>query len=99
LRLPAPSVPAARWLGGPEVGRLAQIRLAEDDDARGAETADDERVLWRRRPLEGQRPGGRHHPIAGRDVVLDEHRDAVQRTANTAGLALPVGAVRQRVRA
>ena len=50
-------------------------------------------------PSQRQRSGGRHHPIAGVDVVLDEDRDAVQRPAHALAFALGVERVgnRQRV--
>ena len=38
----------------------------------------------RDRPFERERAGRRHHPIGGVDVVLDEHRNAVQRPARAA---------------
>ena len=44
----------------------------------------------RDRALERQRPGRRRHPVGGADVVLDQHRDAVQRAARALGLPLRV---------
>jgi hypothetical protein len=41
-------------------------------------------------PFERQRPGGRRHPVGGVDVVLDDDRDPVQRTARPLRLALLV---------
>ena len=48
------------------------------------------------RPLQRQRPGRRHHAIAGVDVVLDEDRDAVQRPAHAPAFALRVERVGDR---
>ena len=49
-------------------------------------------------PVERQRAGGGRHPVGGVDVVLDEDRDAVQRPAQPAGLALAVERLRDRER-
>ena len=82
-----------------EVRELGQVGLAEQDRARGAQLGDDRRVLGRDAVLERDRArGGRH---AGRvEVVLDDHRDAVQRAADVAGGALGVerGRLLQRLR-
>ena len=43
-----------------------------------------------RRRLERERAGRRHHAVGGVDVVLDQDRDAVQRTAQRPRLALGV---------
>ena len=59
---------------------------------------DDERVLGRRRAGQRQRPGRRHHAVGGRDVVLDQDRDAVQRAARSPALALRVEPVGDRER-
>jgi hypothetical protein len=51
-------------------------------------------------PLERERSGGRLHPIASVDVVLDHNRDPVQPTADAPRFALSVALVgdRQRIR-
>ena len=82
--LAAAPAPAAGGMTRAEVGPLAQVGLAEDDRAGRAQSRHHERVLRRHRSLERQRPGGGHHAIAGVDVVLDDDRDTVQRTARTA---------------
>ena len=43
-----------------------------------------------RTPSSASEPARRAHAVAGRDVVLDQHRHAVQRAAQPAGLALAV---------
>ena len=40
--------------------------------------------------LERERSGGRRHAIGGVDVVLDQHRNAVKRSAQASGLPLGV---------
>ena len=83
-RLSAARRPAARRVRRAEVRPLAEVRLAEDDRARRAQPLDDERVARRARPVERERAGGGGHAVRGVDVVLHEHRDAVQRTAHLA---------------
>ena len=99
LRQPAAAAPAARRVRRSEIRPLAEVRLAEDDRARLAETPHDEGVLRRLRSGERERSGGRHHAIGGRDVVLDQDGDPVQRTARSAAPPLRVEGVgnRQRV--
>ena len=64
--------------------------LAEQDRAGLAQLLRDERVLGRDRSLERQRAGGGRHPVVRVDVVLERDRDAVQRPADLAGLALGI---------
>ena len=99
LRLAAARAPAARGVRRPEVGPLAQVRLAEDDGAGVSQPRDDERVFGRRDAHERERSGRRHHAVGGGDVVLDHDRNAVQRAARAARLSFGVELVgdRQRV--
>ena len=55
-------------------------------------------VLGRRRSDQRQRAGRRLHAVARRDVVFDEHWDAVERPARPLGLALLVQFVGDRKR-
>ena len=83
--LAAARAPAARRPGRADVGPLAHVGLAEQDRAGGPESRRHVRVLRRDRAFERQRAGGRGHPVGGVDVVLEQHRDAVQRTARALG--------------
>ena len=96
--LPAARAPAARGVRRAEVRPLAQVGLAEDDGAGVAQARHDERILWRSGADQRERSGRRHHAVCGGDVVLDDDRDAVQRAARAAGLALRVELVRNRQR-
>ena len=89
LRLPAARAPAGRRPRRAEVRPLAEVRLAEDDGAGLAQARDDEGVLPRLVRRQRQR-AGRVHQAGDVDVVLQQDRDAVQRTAHLAGLALGV---------
>ena len=89
LRLSAARAPARRRSRRSEVGPLAQVGLAEDDGACRAHPRDGERIALRPVVCQRQRARGVHH-AGGVDVVLDEHRDAVQRPAQLAGRALVV---------
>ncbi len=66
----------------PEIRPLAEIRLAEYHRAGGAKPPDDEGITWRNGALERERAGGRHHPVVGIDVVLDQNRNSVQRPSH-----------------
>ena len=97
--LPAEAGVAARIAVGDEVGELAEVGLAEDHGARRAQTRDHRRVLGRDRALE--RDGaGRGRQARDVEVVLHQHRDAVQRPARSGLGALEVEqrGVGQRVR-
>ena len=95
-RLPAAAAPSARRVRRAEVRPLAEVRLAEDHRARRSQPSDDERVCRGRRAGERQRTGRRHHAIARGDVVLDQDRDAVERSAYAAGTAFGVESVGDR---
>ena len=85
-RLTAAGAPAARRVRRSEIGPLAQIRLPEDDGASVSEPRDDERIRGRPDSLERERSGRGHHPVRGRDVVLDHDWDAVKRASRSAAL-------------
>ena len=85
--------------GGGEVGQFGEHRLGEDHRAGLAQVRGERRVVGRDVALEGHRPAGGRQ-VGGVDVVLERDRNAVQRPAHLAGLALgvePVGLV-QRLR-
>ncbi len=98
-RLPAQRAPAAGGVGGAEVGPLRQVRLADDHRSRPAQPADAEGVTGFGAGQCG-RAGGRRQ-AAGRDVVLDQHRDAGQWPGDGSAGARGVTGLRlcQRVRA
>ncbi len=82
-----------------EVGPFAQIGLAQDHRTGLAQAPHQERVLAGPEILQRQRAGGGGHGH-GVDVVLQQHRDAVQRPAHRIGTAFHVAQRRflQRVR-
>ena len=88
--LAAPGAPAARRAARAEVRPLGQVRLPDDHGARLAQLPHDERVLGRPRSHEGERARGRGHAVRGRDVVLDQHGNPVQRPAWPLRFALGV---------
>ena len=73
----------------PEVGPLAEIGLAENHRAGVAKPRHHERVRGGMIVRQRERTRGVHHP-GDVDVVLDQHGNAVQRSAHLAGLALGV---------
>jgi hypothetical protein len=84
--------PLLERVGGAEVGPLGEVGLAEQDRAGLAQPRGDEGVPGGDRPFEGERAGGGGHPVGGADVVLDQDRDAVERSAGA--LAAPLGVER-----
>ena len=66
-------------MGRPEVGPLGQVGLAEDDRAGRAQLADQERVLRLARPPGLASPRSPAIRLT-RDVVLDQDRDAGERS-------------------
>ena len=81
---------------GTKVGPLAEVGFAQDDGARGAQARRYEGVLWRVPIGESQRTGGGAGLVAGVDVVLEQDRDAVQRSAHMPVLALLIERPRNR---
>jgi hypothetical protein len=73
-----------------EVRPFAQVRFAEHDGPRRSQRRDHRRVAPGEVVREGQRAGGGGDGIEGFDVVLDEERDAVERTAWARGTPLVV---------
>jgi hypothetical protein len=61
---------------------LAQIRFADDDRARFTQARRDERIARRDRLRERERASTRPHLVGRVDVVLDQHRNPVQRTTH-----------------
>ena len=76
--------PAADGIVGAKVRPFAEICFAQNHCARRSQVRDDGRVTSRNVVDQGQRAGGGRHRIGGFDVVLEQHGDAVQRTARTA---------------
>ena len=88
--LPAPPAPAGVQCAVAIAGPFAEVRLAQDDRAGIAQPAGDEGIAGRGLSHHGQRSRRGLHPVAGVDVVLEEQRDAVQRTARLAARALRI---------
>ena len=93
--LAAPAAPAARRVEAAEVGPLRQARLAQEDRPGTAQLPERPGVPVGRAADQGERAGGGHHPVAAVDVVLDHDRNAVERPAHLAVLALLVTALGQ----
>ena len=81
-----------------EVGPFGQVGLAQDDRTRRPQPGDDRRVAADPAAEQGQRPRRRLHLVVGRDVVLEQDRDPVQRTAGSAGTSFRVPTVGDRQR-
>ena len=96
--LPAPGAPAARRMGRADVGPLAHVGLREQDRAGRAEPFGEVGVPRRNGAFERQRAGRGGHPVGGVDVVLEQHRDAVERPARSLGGPLLVERLGQRER-
>ena len=79
-RLSAAAAPAGRRARRAEVRPFAQVRFAEHDAPASRSRVDEKRVLSRAIVGERERTGRIHH-ADDVDVVLQQHRDAVQRTA------------------
>ena len=88
--LPAAARPAAGRARGTEVRPFAEIGLAEQHRAGLAQAPGDMAVRLGPHAVERERAGRGHHGVAGRDIVLQQHRHAVHRAAHMAGGALAV---------
>ena len=88
--------PAAGGIEGAEVGPLGEVGLAEDDGSTGAQFRSDRRVADGGLPSQRERARGGLHPVACVDVVLQQHRDAVQRSQQLASGAQVIGVLRHR---
>ena len=89
LRLPAAAAPARGRTRRTEVGPLAEVGLAEDHRAGGAQALHEERIARRLVVGECERAARVDHRH-GVDVVLQQHGDAVHRAAHGAGLAFGI---------
>ena len=75
---------------GAEVGPLAQVGFAEEHHSGLAEFLCHERIASGNGPGQGQRSGGGAHPVTSVQIVLDQHRHTVQRTARSFGGPLSI---------
>ena len=96
-RLTAASAPSAGGVPAAEVCPLAAISLAEDHGSGGAQARYHERILRRPRAHERHGAGGSLHAIGGRDVVLYQDGNAMQRPTWTLRAALAVEIVCDRL--
>ena len=84
MRLSAPPGPAADRLERAEVRPFGKIGLAQDHRASGAEVGGHGGVPLGRPSHQSERSRAGLHPVAGIDVVLQQHGDAVQGTEDLA---------------
>ena len=73
---------------GAVVGPLTEIGLAEDDRAGFAQATGDKGIPQGNGTLQSQRARGSRHAVGSIDVVLDKHRNAVERATGPFRLAL-----------
>ena len=66
-------------MAGTKIGPFAQISFAEDHCTCRPQSSHQFSVLACGHVRERQRTGGRQHLVPGFDVVLNDHRDAVER--------------------
>ena len=76
--LAAAAAPPAGRAARAEVGPLAEVGLAQDDGAGLSEPGHQRRIGGRRSARHGQRARGGEHAVAGVDVVLEQHGNAVE---------------------
>ena len=81
-RAPARAEAVAHTVGE-KVGQLGQVGLTQNDRARVPQAGDNMRVKGRIVVCQRQRARAGVHFVMGVDVVLDEHRHAVQRSARS----------------
>ncbi len=79
---PADRAPPTHRPGRADVRPFAEVGLAEDHRACRAQLRDHRRVAARHIVLERQAASGGRHRVGGLDIVLDQHRNAVQRSAH-----------------
>src|SRR5439155_6241382 len=91
VRLPAAAGPAADRLERAEVRPLGEVGLAENHRAAGPEVRGHGGVLLGWFSHQRERAGAGLHIVAGVDVVLDQHGDAVERAKDLALGAHRVG--------
>jgi hypothetical protein len=73
-----------------EIRPLAQVGLAENHRAGRAQVRSHGRILCRNRTGQRKRTCRRVHGVGRVDVVLDQHRNAVQRPAHFSALAFRI---------
>jgi hypothetical protein len=73
-----------------EVRPLREVRLAQDDRTGPTQVGDERRVAPDPHPEQGQGSGRRGHRVVGVDVVLQENRDAVERSPEAPSTSLVV---------
>jgi hypothetical protein len=77
-----------------DIGPFTEVALAQDHRAGASQLRHQRRIGGRVPALERQRAGRGHHAIGRFDVVLDQHRQAVQRTARLACGAFAIAQAR-----
>ncbi len=87
---PPLAAPAAGRVVAAEVRPFGEVGLAQDHRSRRPQPRGHGGVLVGRGADQGERAGRRLHAVAGVDVPLEHHRDAVQRPARPLRLALVV---------
>ena len=95
---PADRAPSAHRVRRADIGPFAEVGLAEDHRALPAQARHQRRVAARDVVLEREAPGGRRDRIPGLNIVLDQHRHAVERPERLACLAPRIGSARLRDR-
>src|SRR5581483_9567167 len=77
-------------MSGAEVGPLTQIRFSKDDGARRAQSLDDGGIARGLGAEQRERAGGRVHAIGRVEIIFDQHRHTVERTAHVTGAAFAI---------
>src|SRR5438045_2593155 len=89
-RLTTATRPSAVGFEGAKVCPLRQIRFTEDNRTTCAQIFSDGGVLDSRLANERKGSGACLHPIAGIDIVFEQHRDTMQRPEHSTVVAQPV---------
>ena len=89
-RLSAPPAPSAAGARGSPVGPFGQVDFSQHNRAGRAQTPNDLGIGCCQRFCQRQRARRGVHPVGSVDVVLDEHGNAVHRSAHRSSLPLPI---------
>src|SRR4029077_4075753 len=93
VRIASESTPRAPAVEGgktAKIGPFRKIGFAQDDSARGAQLSHNNRIPRHLTKQKGEGARGRLHTVMRSNVILEQNRDAVERTTNLPGLALLV---------